>query len=165
MSFPIRFTDAGRRKFTIEEDDRLRSLVLQFGSRDWVTISRHMHARNPRQCRHRYNNYLINQHQPLPWTDREEDILIATYHELGAKWVRIATRLPGRTGNDVKNRWHKHIMKRNAVAAQAAEARHRVDASANGSDHALSDAPSPFEEIVMPRSLPRISPFLQFVLN
>jgi hypothetical protein len=165
MTFPPRSTDPGRRKFTAEEDDRLRNLVLQFGSRDWVSISRHMYARNPRQCRHRYNNYLIDQHQLLPWTEREEEMLIATYQELGPKWVQIATRLPGRTGNDVKNRWHKHILKKHPLAAQLARAGYEREASASASDQALSDAPYPFDEGAIPRPPPRISPFLQLVLN
>jgi hypothetical protein len=124
-----------------------------------------MHARNPRQCRHRYNNYLIDEHQLLPWTQDEEAILVATFQELGPKWVQIATRLPGRTGNDVKNRWHKHIMKRHAIPHQPPGAASERDASASTSDHALSDAPSPFEDDVTPRRMPRISSFLQFVLN
>jgi hypothetical protein len=124
-----------------------------------------MHSRNPRQCRHRYNNYLIDGHQLQPWTERDEELLIATFRELGPKWVQIATRLPGRTGNDVKNRWHKHILKKNPLAARLAIAGYERDASASASEHALSDSLVPFDEGVAPRPPPRISPFLHFVLN
>jgi hypothetical protein len=110
-------TDSVRRKFTREEDDRLRLLIMQFGDHDWGAVSCHMPGRNARQCRHRYTNYLIEAHQQHAWTPAEDQLVIAKYHEFGPKWVRIATFLAGRTGNDVKNRWHKHIVRRPTTAS------------------------------------------------
>jgi hypothetical protein len=101
-----------RHKFSREEDDRLRDLIVQFGNRDWASICNGMPGRSARQCRHRYNNYLVETHQYLAWTDAEEELIFTKFQELGPKWVTIAVFLPGRTGNDVKNRWHKHIAKR-----------------------------------------------------
>jgi hypothetical protein len=105
-------TPAGRRKFTREEDENIRSLVLQPGVPDWRTICSHLPGRTPRQCRHRYNNYLVAAHQSADWTESEEQVIWDKYLEIGPKWVRISKFLSGRTGNDVKNRFHKHIVKR-----------------------------------------------------
>jgi hypothetical protein len=155
MSNPIQQADVGRRKFTADEDDHLRALVLQFGPRDWVTIGRHMPGRNPRQCRHRYNNYLIDDHQFTAWTESEEETLIAKYRELGPRWVKIATHLPGRTGNEVKNRWNKHILKRR---------RHEeLFPQEEAKGRAFSDAPGPFDGFQAQKT--QLSSFLLFVLN
>jgi hypothetical protein len=75
-------------------------------------ICRFMPGRNARQCRHRYYNYLVDAHQQSAWTDAEEQFIYDKFLELGPKWVHIAGLLRGRTGNDVKNRWHKHIARR-----------------------------------------------------
>jgi hypothetical protein len=101
-----------RRRFSQEEDEMLRSLIKRYGSGDWASICRHMPGRNARQCRHRWNNYLADNHQRIAWTDAEEQIILDHYREIGPKWVQISKYLIGRTGNDVKNRWHKHISKR-----------------------------------------------------
>jgi hypothetical protein len=71
-----------------------------------------MPGRTPRQCRHRYYNYLVDSHQYSAWTDAEEKLIFDKFQEVGPKWVQIAGFLCGRTGNDVKNRWHKHIAKK-----------------------------------------------------
>jgi hypothetical protein len=166
MAFTLHGADVGRRKFTAEEDDRLRNLVLQFGARDWVTISYHMPGRNARQCRHRYNNYLVDDHQYFPWREQEEEMLIAQYQALGPKWVEIATHLPGRTGNDVKNRWHKHILKKRPLAETLRLKVPTGEATASPVEHPLSDAPSFLDDLPPggpPK--PRTSSYLQFVLN
>jgi hypothetical protein len=136
-----------RRRFTVEEDRRLYSLVAQYGLRDWVLISSQMLGRDAQQCRHRYHNYLIDKHRYLPWTEHEDRLLIACHREFGPIWVQIAALMPGRTGNDVKNRWHKHILRR------------APDAEVTGDS--CRDAPSP-------DNLPEVhgmSEFLQLVLN
>jgi hypothetical protein len=46
-----------------------------------------------------------------PWSPEEDSILIERYHLLGPKWVEIGKLLNGRSGNNVKNRWYKHILK------------------------------------------------------
>jgi hypothetical protein len=100
-----------RRKFTVDEDLRLRSLVEQIGSRHWETVASFMPGRTARQCRDRYKNYLVESLVAAPWTPEEDQVLQAKHAEIGPKWVEISRHLSGRSGNAVKNRWHKHIAK------------------------------------------------------
>ena len=44
------------------------------------------------------------------WTAEEDQLLIATIAELGhSQWPNIASRLPGRTGKQCRERWHNHL--------------------------------------------------------
>jgi hypothetical protein len=44
-----------------------------------------------------------------PWTPEEDSLVIQKFHQIGPKWVEIGKLLSGRSGNNVKNRWHKHL--------------------------------------------------------
>jgi hypothetical protein len=98
-----------RRKFTDQEDLQLRDLVEHLGSRNWEDIARFMPSRTARQCRDRYNNYLLNSLVTAPWTPVEDAILIEQYHQIGPYWSEIAKLLNGRSGNHIKNRWRRHL--------------------------------------------------------
>jgi hypothetical protein len=102
---------APRRKFTQEEDMRLRTLIDRERPICWEIIARQMEDRTPRQCRDRYRNYLMDNIASDPWTPEEDEIICARFREIGPKWVEIAKGLNGRSGNHVKNRWHKHLRK------------------------------------------------------
>jgi hypothetical protein len=100
---------SSRRKFTPEEDALLRSIVDELGTESWGEISHRMPGRTARQCRDRYNNYLLDTLVANPWSPEEDAIVCRQYRELGPHWVQIAMLLNGRSGNHVKNRWHKHL--------------------------------------------------------
>jgi hypothetical protein len=95
-----------RSKFSLEEDDSLRSLVSRFGEHNWHVIAAHMPGRNPRQCRERWVNYLSPLLNTSTWTPAEDQLLIEKHAELGTKWVQIAKFFPSRTAAMVKNRFH-----------------------------------------------------------
>jgi hypothetical protein len=50
-----------------------------------------------------------------PWTSEEDAIVIQQFHRIGPKWVEIGKMLSGRSGNNVKNRWHKHLSRLEAA--------------------------------------------------
>jgi hypothetical protein len=108
---PNRKHTVPRRKFTHEEDLRLRSLVEQIGTKSWEAVSKFMPNRTARQCRDRYKNYLLDSLICEAWAPEEDTIIIEKFREIGPKWVEIAKYLNGRSGNHVKNRWHKHLSK------------------------------------------------------
>jgi hypothetical protein len=96
----------------LEEDMKLRGLVHSFGTKNWEEIARFMPSRSARQCRDRFKNYLGDFIVTNPWTSQEDAVVIRQYHLIGPKWVEIGKMLSGRSGNNVKNRWHKHLSKR-----------------------------------------------------
>jgi hypothetical protein len=100
-----------RRKFSSDEDLQLRTLVESMGTRNWEKIAKFMGERTARQCRDRFKNYLVDSLVVDPWTPQEDALLIGHYHLIGPKWVEIGKLLSGRSGNNVKNRWHKHLCK------------------------------------------------------
>ena len=92
-------------KFTEEEDMKLRHLVMQFGTKDWIKISQLMETRNPRQCRERWNNYVNPALRTDPWTPEEDLILDQKYAEYGPKWNKISKFFVNRSDNNIRNRW------------------------------------------------------------
>jgi hypothetical protein len=96
-----------RRIFGSHEDERLRQLVEEYGSRDWRWIARHMPNRTPRQCRERYNTYLCPEVNVSPWTKEEDRMLLEKFTELGSRWADIRPFFKSRTVNNIKNRWHR----------------------------------------------------------
>jgi hypothetical protein len=73
-----------------------------------------MPNRTARQCRDRYKNYLLDSLVCDAWAPGEDAIIVEKFREIGPKWVEIAKYLNGRSGNHVKNRWHKHLSKLSA---------------------------------------------------
>ena len=107
--FSLRSSCTSRKRFTPEEDAKLKALCIE--SKNWEEVAKQMPGRTARQCRDRYNVSLKNYIIKKPWTEEEDEIIIQKYHEIGPKWVAISSFLVGRSGNNVKNRWHKHINK------------------------------------------------------
>ncbi|CAN6477993.1 unnamed protein product [Victoria cruziana] len=89
-----------------EEDEILLQYVKQFGARDWSSIrSKGLLPRTGKSCRLRWVNKLKPDLKRCKFSPEEERIVIELQAKFGNKWARIATYLPGRTDNDVKNFW------------------------------------------------------------
>jgi hypothetical protein len=46
------------------------------------------------------------------WTPEEEQRIIELHEQFGNQWAKIASFLPGRSDNCVKNRWHSTLKRR-----------------------------------------------------
>ncbi|XP_057530173.1 transcription factor DUO1-like [Amaranthus tricolor] len=90
-----------------EEDQVLLKHVQKYGPYKWSSIrSKGLLQRTGKSCRLRWVNKLRpNLKNGCKFSKEEEKVVIEMQAEIGNKWARIATYLPGRTDNDVKNFW------------------------------------------------------------
>ncbi len=90
----------------------LAKLVQEHGPYRWSEIARHIPGRTGKQARERWKNHLDPTLKKGKWTAEEDAIITANFQLIGKKWSTIARLLPGRSDNDVKNRFNGTIRAR-----------------------------------------------------
>uniref|UniRef100_A0A8D0GGR3 Myb-related protein B n=1 Tax=Sphenodon punctatus TaxID=8508 RepID=A0A8D0GGR3_SPHPU len=97
-------------KWTHEEDERLRTLVRQYGQNDWKFLASHFPNRSDQQCQYRWLRVLNPDLVKGPWTKEEDQKVIELVKKYGTKqWTLIAKHLKGRLGKQCRERWHNHL--------------------------------------------------------
>jgi hypothetical protein len=88
--------------WTAEEDTRLRKAVDAFNN-TWIDVAGVLPGRTNEQCRERWAEIGTTEGERGPWSEVEEQQLLAAVKELGKKWKMVSEKLgSGRTGPNVK---------------------------------------------------------------
>ncbi|KAJ4708143.1 Myb transcription factor [Melia azedarach] len=97
-----------------EEDATLKRYVETYGTGgNWIALPHKAGLRRcGKSCRLRWLNYLRPDIKHGNFTEDEDQIICTLYSQLGSRWSIIASHLPGRTDNDVKNYWNTKLKKK-----------------------------------------------------
>ncbi|ESR44384.1 hypothetical protein CICLE_v10012152mg [Citrus x clementina] len=99
--------------WTPEEDIILVSYIQEHGPGNWRAVPTNTGLlRCSKSCRLRWTNYLRPGIKRGNFTDQEEKMIIHLQALLGNRWAAIASYLPQRTDNDIKNYWNTHLKKK-----------------------------------------------------
>ncbi|KAG8087254.1 hypothetical protein GUJ93_ZPchr0010g9629 [Zizania palustris] len=100
--------------WTAEEDQKLISfLLVSNGHCCWRAVPKLAGLlRCGKSCRLRWTNYLRPDLKRGLLSEAEENTVVELHAQLGNRWSKIASHLPGRTDNEIKNHWNTHIKKK-----------------------------------------------------
>ncbi|KAL2921447.1 Transcription factor MYB93 [Bienertia sinuspersici] len=99
--------------WTPEEDQKLVAYIERHGHGSWRALPKLAGLnRCGKSCRLRWTNYLRPDIKRGKFSDDEEQTIINLHSVLGNKWSAIASHLPGRTDNEIKNFWNTHLRKK-----------------------------------------------------
>ncbi|XVF81861.1 hypothetical protein PTKIN_Ptkin15bG0189500 [Pterospermum kingtungense] len=99
--------------WTAEEDRKLINFILTNGQCCWRAVPKLAGLlRCGKSCRLRWTNYLRPDLKRGLLSEYEEQMVIDLHAQIGNRWSKIASHLPGRTDNEIKNHWNTHIKKK-----------------------------------------------------
>ncbi|OIW08188.1 hypothetical protein TanjilG_24383 [Lupinus angustifolius] len=95
------------------EDLKLITFIQNYGHDNWRALPKRAGLmRCGKSCRLRWVNYLKPGLKRGNFTKEEVETIVKLQEALGNKWSKIASHLPGRTDNEIKNVWNTHLKKR-----------------------------------------------------
>ncbi|MCD7463603.1 hypothetical protein HAX54_050914 [Datura stramonium] len=97
-----------------EEDAKLKEFIEKYGTGgNWIALPQKAGLKRcGKSCRLRWLNYLRPNIKHGDFSDEEDRIICSLYANIGSRWSIIASQLPGRTDNDIKNYWNTKLKKK-----------------------------------------------------
>ncbi|KAG6411732.1 hypothetical protein SASPL_129816 [Salvia splendens] len=129
--------------WTPEEDIILVSYIQEHGPGNWRAVPTTTGLlRCSKSCRLRWTNYLRPGIKRGNFTPHEEGMIIHLQALLGNKWAAIATYLPQRTDNDIKNYWNTHLKKKLKKFQSGLDANHQMAPKSYSGESSKHDSSS-----------------------
>nr|URY18814.1 MYB protein [Zanthoxylum bungeanum] len=147
-----------------EEDEKLSRFITTHGYGCWSEVPEKAGLqRCGKSCRLRWINYLRPDIRRGRFTPEEEKLIISLHSVVGNRWAHIASHLPGRTDNEIKNYWNSWIKKkiRKPSTAPAPAPSPTTATLSSTTEHSQINYPSnPHQETLFSSSL--ICPLFMF---
>lgn len=97
------------KRWSKEEDNALRVAVRNHGEKNWKSIALEVEGRNHTQCLQRWTKVLAPGLVKGHWRPDEDDLLKQLVAEGRKNWGQVASRIPGRTSKQCRERWYNHL--------------------------------------------------------
>ncbi|BFG29589.1 hypothetical protein CerSpe_158630 [Prunus speciosa] len=99
--------------WTAAEDQILMEYVRKHGEGNWNEVQRNSGLnRCGKSGRLRWANHLRPNLKKGSFSLEEQRLILELHAKYGNKWARMASQLPGRTDNEIKNHWNTRVKRR-----------------------------------------------------
>ncbi|KAK6142833.1 hypothetical protein DH2020_023181 [Rehmannia glutinosa] len=118
--------------WTPDEDEKLVDFINKNGHGSWRSLPKLAGLlRCGKSCRLRWANYLRPDIRRGPFTSKKRSL-----------WAAIASQLPGRTDNEIKNLWNTHLKKQLLQMGIDPQTHEPSSSTSNGPQNRLPSSPS-----------------------